>query len=111
LWTGRPEFAQAWNFGPDSGDARTVSWIVDYMTRIWGEGARWELDSAQHPHEDTYLKLDCSKAKDLLGWAPELSLSTALEWIAEWYRGYQQEGDMRALTQGQMTRFENLEVA
>ena len=111
LWTGRPEFTQAWNFGPDSEDARTVSWIVDYMTRIWGEGARWELDSAQHPHEDTYLKLDCSKAKDLLGWAPKLNLSTALEWIAEWYRGYQGKDDMRALTQGQMARFENLEGA
>ena len=111
LWVDGPKFAQAWNFGPNSEDAKTVSWIVEYLTSFWGEGARWELDSAQHPHEDNYLKLDCSKARSLLGWAPKLRLSTALEWIAEWYRGYQQNKDMRSLTEEQITRFENIEAA
>jgi CDP-glucose 4,6-dehydratase len=81
------------------------------LTDIWGEGARWELDSAQHPHENTYLKLDCSKAHSLLKWAPKLNLPTTLEWIVEWYRGYQQHKDMRALTEDQIARFENIEVA
>lgn len=111
LWAHGPKFAQAWNFGPNSEDAKTVSWIVEYLTSFWGEGARWGLDSAQHPHEDNYLKLDCSKARSLLGWAPKLRLSTALKWIAEWYRGYQQNKDMRCLTEEQITRFENIEVA
>jgi CDP-glucose 4,6-dehydratase len=111
MWTRGPELSQAWNFGPRSEDAKTVSWIVDYLTQLWGENARWELDSAQHPHEDTYLKLDCSKASSLLGWAPKLRLSTALEWIVEWYQGYQQSEDMRALTKDQIARFENIEVA
>ncbi|HID62785.1 MAG TPA: CDP-glucose 4,6-dehydratase [Anaerolineae bacterium] len=111
LWAHGPEFAQAWNFGPNSENAKTVSWIVEYLTRLWGDGARWELDSAQHPHEDNYLKLDCSKARSLLGWAPKLSLPAALEWIVEWYRGYQQNQDMRALTEEQITRFESIEVA
>ncbi|MDY6876454.1 MAG: CDP-glucose 4,6-dehydratase [Chloroflexota bacterium] len=109
LWMHGPKFAQAWNFGPNSEEAKTVSWIAEYLTNFWGEGARWELDAAQHPHENTYLKLDCSKAKSLLGWAPKLRLSTALEWIVEWYRGYQQDRDMRSLTEEQITRFENTE--
>jgi CDP-glucose 4,6-dehydratase len=111
LWTQGPKLAQAWNFGPNSEEAKTVSWIVEYLTNFWGEGARWELDAAQHPHENTYLKLDCSKAKSLLGWAPKLRLSTALEWIVEWYRDYQQGKDMRSLTEMQITRFENTGVA
>jgi CDP-glucose 4,6-dehydratase len=111
LWTHGPKFAQAWNFGPGSGDAKTVSWIVEYLTSLWGEGARWELDSADHPHEDTYLKLDCSKARSLLRWAPKLHLSMTLEWIVEWYRGYQQNEDMRRLTEEQVARFENVEAA
>jgi CDP-glucose 4,6-dehydratase len=111
LWTRGPRFAQAWNFGPNSEETKNVSWIVEYLTSSWGEGACWELDSAQHPHEDTYLKLDCSKARSLLGWAPKLHLSTTLEWIVEWYRGYQQDRDMRSLTEEQITRFENIEVA
>lgn len=106
LWSDGPRFAQAWNFGPDSANAKTVGWIVDYLTRQWGEGARWELDGSEHPHEDTFLKLDCSKAHSLLGWAPKLSLATALEWIIEWYRGYRQQADMRTLTEAQIERFE-----
>ncbi|MFZ5917489.1 MAG: CDP-glucose 4,6-dehydratase [Chloroflexota bacterium] len=106
LWMRGAEFAEAWNFGPHSEDAQTVQWIVDKLVRLWGEGARWESDLARHPHESRYLKLDCSKARSLLGWTTKLRLSTALEWIVEWYRGYQQGQDMRALTEEQIGRFE-----
>lgn len=108
MWARGPELAQAWNFGPSSEDVRTVSWIVEYLTSHWGEGASWGLDAAEHPHEDTYLKLDCSKARMLLEWAPKLHLSMALDWILEWYRGFQSNTDMRTLTEEQIARFENM---
>jgi CDP-glucose 4,6-dehydratase len=111
LWVDGPRFAQAWNFGPSSERARDVQWIVEYVTGCWGKGARWELDSAPQPHEDNYLKLDCSKARHELGWAPKLHLATALDWIVEWYQGYQDGQDMRALTKNQIARFENLRAA
>lgn len=107
LWKRGPEFAQSWNFGPNDNEVRPVSWIVEYMTNLWGEGARFELDSAKYPHEDNLLKLDCSKAKSLLKWSPKLSLATTLEWIVEWYRGYQQNKNMRQLTESQIAKYEN----
>ena len=110
LWAHGPKFAQAWNFGPNSEDTKTVLWLVEHLTRFWGEGARWKLDSVQHPHESRFLKLDCSKAQSLLGWSAKLRLSTALEWTVEWYRSYQQNKDMRALTEEQIIRFENIEI-
>lgn len=110
LWAHGPKFAQPWNFGPNSEDAKTVSWIVDYLAKVWEEGAAWQLDTGEHPHEDNYLKLDCSKAKSLLGWSPKLRLSTALEWIVEWYRGYQRNDGMRSLTEAQIKRFEDIEA-
>jgi len=110
LWMHGPKFAQAWNFGPNGENAKTVSWIVEYLTNLWGGGARWELDSAQHPHEATYLKLDCSKAKSLLGWSPRLCLPTTLEWTVKWYQGYQRNQDMRHLTETQIARYESLRV-
>lgn len=100
-----PVFAQSWNFGPDDEALRPVSSIVEYLANLWGGDARWELDPAQHPHEDHLLKLDCSKARSLLGWSPILPLPTALEWVVEWYRGYQQEKDMRQLTEAQIMRY------
>jgi CDP-glucose 4,6-dehydratase len=114
LWTRGTEFAQAWNFGPPAEDAQSVQWIVEHLIRLWGRDVDWELDLARHPHESRYLKLDCSKAKALLGWNPKLNLLTALEWIVEWYQGYMnaEHGgvDVRALTEAQIARFESIEA-
>ena len=98
----------AWNFGPNDEDAMPVSWIASYLTNQWGGGARWESDSRPHPHEATYLKLDCSKARSLLGWSPRLNLSTTLEWIAEWYRAYLQGKNIRKVTEEEIFRYENM---
>jgi CDP-glucose 4,6-dehydratase len=101
-------FAGAWNFGPDDQDARSVSWIADYLIRLWGKDARWETDIDQHPHEATHLKLDCSKAKSLLRWSPKLDLATTLEWIVKWYRAYHQRKNMRKITEAEISRYENM---
>ncbi len=110
MWADGPKLAQAWNFGPEDKDAKTVSWIVDYLTNLWGDDASWTLDGAEHPHENTYLKLDCSKAKSLLDWSPKLSLSTTLAWITEWFQAYQQHADVREVTKQQIARFEQMEL-
>jgi CDP-glucose 4,6-dehydratase len=111
LWAHGPEYAQAWNFGPRSEDARTVSWIVERLNHLWGAGTGYEIDPAHHPYESHYLKLDCSKAESLLRWSPKLRLSTALEWVVEWYRGYQRQEDVRRLTEAQIARYEGIEAA
>jgi CDP-glucose 4,6-dehydratase len=112
LWITGTEFAQAWNFGAASEDAKSVQWIVENLIRLWGEDARWERDLARHPHESRYLKLDNSKTTALLGWRPKLDLLTTLEWIVEWYRAYhQQNADLHALTKEQILRFENIEIS
>jgi CDP-glucose 4,6-dehydratase len=108
LCTRGEEFAGAWNFGSGHEDARPVSWIVELITSLWGGEARWELDSADHLHEAMHLRLDCSKAKSLLGWLPKLHLSEALEWTVEWYQGYRQNRNMGELTADQIFRYEAL---
>lgn len=107
LWDDGPQYASAWNFGPNIEQIRPVSWIVENLTTYWGQGARWELDSATHPHEDHFLKLDCTKAKSLLGWYPRLTLETILQWIVEWYRAARDDSDMRAVTESQIARYES----
>ena len=97
-----------WNFGPADADAKPVAWLADRLAKSWGQGAAWHQDGATHPPEAHFLKLDASKAKASLGWHPCLDLSTALDWIVEWYRACQQGGDLRALTIGQIERYEML---
>lgn len=108
LWHHGSDYAEGWNFGPNDDDAKPVSWIVEYLTNLWGEGASWEIDGGSHPHEATYLKLDCSKAKSRLGWTPSLSLATALEWIVEFYRAYQANQEIRPLVMSQIQTFQDL---
>ncbi|ESA32562.1 cdp-glucose -dehydratase [Leptolyngbya sp. Heron Island J] len=108
LWNDGATYADGWNFGPNDEDAKPVSWIVEKLSNLWGDNARWQLDGGVHPHEATYLKLDCSKAKQTLGWAPQLTLATALEWTVEVYKAHLQGDDIQALMGQQIERFQQL---
>lgn len=88
--------AEAWNFGPRDDDAQPVRWIVERMSAAWGEGAAWNVDVGDHPHEAHHLKLDISKARVGLGWQPRWSLSTALDGIVAWHRAWHDGADMHA---------------
>jgi CDP-glucose 4,6-dehydratase len=100
---GRP-FAESFNFGPSAASEVPVSRIVETLVRLWGDGARWEQDAGEHPHEAAYLKLDCAKAAAHLGWRPLIGLDEALELTVEWYRGLAAGADMRDVTLAQMRR-------
>jgi CDP-glucose 4,6-dehydratase len=80
--------AEGWNFGPKDEDCKPVSWILDRMVTNWGNGASWELDKNNNPHEAGYLKLDCSKAAMRLNWYPKWNLEHTLESIINWHQQY-----------------------
>lgn len=98
-------WAQAWNFGPRDEDARPVRWIVEQLANSWGEGASWQLDPGEHPHEANFLKLDISKARAGLDWQPRWALSTALAQITGWHRAWLAKKDMRELCLAQIQQY------
>lgn len=106
LHTDGVRFGEGWNFGPHDSDAMPVRWLVDQLTTAWGEGASWQLDGADHPHEAHYLKLDCSKAKAQLGWQPTWRLDQTLAAITGWHRAHRDGADMHAQTLAQIRRFQ-----
>jgi len=101
-------FATAYNFGPSEDDAQPVGWIVEKMTRFWGDGASWTLDPDPGVHEAAYLKLDTSRARADLNWRPRLRLETALHWTVDWYRAGGRGEDLQALTFRQIAAYEAL---
>ncbi len=103
-----PAHAEAWNFGPDEADAQPVRWIAERMTSLFGEGAVWRLDDQVHPPEATYLRLDCTKAKERLGWRPCLSLERSLEWLVGWYRAHHSGADVRRLSLERIAEYEGM---
>jgi CDP-glucose 4,6-dehydratase len=82
------DYAGAWNFGPEDSSFLSVGSLVDRVVKVWGHG-RWEDHSSSGSlHEATLLKLDISKAKTLLGWAPVWDIDKAVSETIDWYRRY-----------------------
>ena len=97
LYKSGVSFAESWNFGPNDDDAKSVQWVVEKLCDLWGNGASYELDKKLQPHEATYLKLDCSKAKVKLNWQSQWDLNKALASIIDFTKGYQKEADLKNL--------------
>jgi len=108
LYKHGPRYAQAWNFGPDAGDAKDVEWIVKRMFGRWPEAPGYVIDKGRHPHEAHYLKLNSSKARRELGWAPRWHIGTAIDKIIEWTRAYQAKEDIREVCLAQIAEYNKL---
>ena len=102
-----PAYAEGWNFGPNDEDAKPVSWIVEQLTKQWGGDASWQLSEGEHPHEVTYLKLDCSKAKQKLRWKPVWRLEDALGRIVAWHKVYLAGESLKAHTVNEINDYMN----
>jgi CDP-glucose 4,6-dehydratase len=105
LIAGQPHVAEAWNFGPGDDDTQPVAWIVAELAQLWGVPGQWRQWDGPIPHEAHLLKLDCAKARNLLGWRPTLRLAEALAWIVEWHQTVANGGDARSITLDQIDRF------
>lgn len=101
-------FDDGWNFGPDDDSTVTVAELFNKLLDHWPEAASYRLSEQKHPHEAAVLKLDCSKARTLLGWRPLLDLNSAVQWTAEWYLAWHQQDKLAEFTLRQIRRFQQL---
>jgi CDP-glucose 4,6-dehydratase len=109
MWMKPGSFDEAWNFGPSHAGHVETAEIVARVIHLWGEGTWQDLSQCQaaSSHEAQYLKLDCTKASSLLGWAPVLNLSEALAKTIDWYlqRHRVPDSDVRAYTIRQIEQY------
>jgi CDP-glucose 4,6-dehydratase len=75
------KLAGNYNFGPNEEDCVTTSELTGLFCDTWGKGAVWRVQPDDGPHEATFLKLDCTKAKVVLDWQPLWDIKTAIERI------------------------------
>lgn len=99
------QFASGWNFGPNDGDNRSVQEVVELLISEWGQPALWEKEGAQQPHEAHLLKLDCSKARQQLGWIPRWNLEIATKKIVQWQKAYQLKENMQEISLAQINQY------
>ncbi|MFC3443137.1 CDP-glucose 4,6-dehydratase [Sphingobium rhizovicinum] len=104
LADGNAAMATGWNFGPADDDTRPVDWIADRMCAGWG-GPAWHTEPQAQPHEAKILKLDCSKARNELGWRPALRLREALDYIVAWHQHVANGGDAAQVSFAQLDAY------
>jgi len=83
----RAEFADAWNFGPDTSSNCSVSQILNLMQQHWPQ-LDWFSQTKEQPHEAGLLHLDSSRARALLKWHPLWDLKTTARKTADWYKSF-----------------------
>ena len=68
-----------YNVGPDDRDCVTTEELAKLFCAAWGAGAHYDVHPDGGPHEANFLKLDCSKIKQALGWQPTWTITRAIE--------------------------------
>jgi len=107
LFSGSPDFASAFNFGPDYQDSSSVASVVSRLCEKTAGTVNWERDGSTHSHEAQILRLDSSKAKIGLGWAPRWSLDAALDKTVAWYLAWKDHQPMAAFSVDQIRDYQN----
>ena len=99
--------AGSYNFGPDEFGCVTTGELVSMLCAAWGAELKWESDHDGGPHESSFLKLDCSKSRAVLGWKPLLNISEAVINTVDWSRKWLNGEDFNQCMAGQISHYFN----
>lgn len=92
LLKGQKEFCTSFNFGPDASDVRTVEAMCLIAKKSWSAINEKFITEENKKHEAGLLKLDNTKAREILGWCPKMNSEKATQMTVEWYRDYYANG-------------------
>jgi CDP-glucose 4,6-dehydratase len=88
LWTNGKSFSGGWNFGPSAFENYSVRAVVTEVKKIIPSIKIDSPKAAEKLHEAGLLKLDITKAVNLLGWKPKLNFEETIQFTIQ---GYQEE--------------------
>ena len=90
-------YAGFYNIGPEDCDCITTGCLVDLFCEYWGGGAEWiNQTETDAPHEAHFLKLDCSKLKDIFAWRPRWNINECMKHTTDFYKAYLAGEDISA---------------
>ena len=106
LYEQGPQYAGAWNFGPSEADMCSVGEVVELLANRWPQARGLRIEPSEL-HEAGLLRLDSSRAKQLLGWQPRWSLQQCLAQTLDWHLAWQNGEDMREVTLNQLNLYKD----
>lgn len=101
---------EGFNFGPGDDLDQTTLQLVQELEKSWS-GSSHEITASQEQakKEAHFLRLNCDKAKERMGWTPKLSFAQTAEWTASWYKAYfEDQSKAVALTKSQIQTYQKL---
>ena len=106
--SGQKSLSGYYNIGPRDEDCINTGDLADYFVKYWGDNATWENHAeANAPHEASFLKLDCTKARTTFGWEPEWHVEEAIRNTVDWYKAWNNGENMYDFTRKQIQQFTN----
>lgn len=104
LYQQGPELGGPWNFGPADADMCSVGAVVERLAACWPAAAGLNIEPSAL-HEAGLLRLDSSRARQLLGWQPRWTLDECLQRTLDWHLAWQSGAAMRAFTLSQLNDY------
>jgi CDP-glucose 4,6-dehydratase len=99
-------YIDAFNIGPDESSRKTVQKVIEGMSQLFNCKPEFTIENTEPQMKETqYLWLKSDKIKKLTGWQPQLNFEMNLQWTAEWYLTYLQQGALREKTSEQIQEF------
>jgi CDP-glucose 4,6-dehydratase len=92
LLKGEKDFCTSFNFGPESHDTASVEEMCALAKNSWSDIAAEFIADPAKKHEAGLLKLDVTKAREVLWWKPAWNSGKATEMTVNWYKNYYLKG-------------------
>lgn len=105
LWQ-HPALAGAYNFGPTTHEAASVSTVVQLARSAYGMGHIAWGDGNDGPHEAGWLALEVAKVRTLIGVKPRWPLEEAVQRTIDWYLRCRNDSDVRSICDADIAAFE-----
>ncbi len=99
------KYQGSYNIGPDEEGCLRTGELAEKFCTLWGEGASWIEQGDGGPHEDAFLKLDCTHMKETFGWKPVWNIDEGIKRTIEWTKCRLNGGDVPACMDTQIRDF------
>lgn len=103
------KYAGNYNVGPNEESCVTTGELASTFCKYWKslthEEISWVQKGDKGPHEANFLKLDCSKIKNELGWFPKWSYKKMVDKTVEWMQGYRLNQDISQIMKNQIHEY------
>ncbi len=107
LLSGKKDFAQAFNFGPERESILTVEQITKLVIKEYLKG-EIIIENAADLHESKLLMLDSQKSKNVLEWSPLYNINEAVSKTVEWYKRFYKGEDISDFSMGQIQEYQRV---